>query len=207
MPMDPTSEVWSFTTLDEEPAVFDKIAPVDGAIDRSITPYLYWWAPLDADTTYDYCISTTNACPGNVWTPIGRNATIHPTGALTLDPEFDLLLAGTCDEGRHFRQLRLTVPGGPLRPCKQRQSVKISLSRPWKTKPLTVQLTLENTTTIRYFTLVGGQPSGTLVLHSDGTFTYTPPANYNGQVGFHFIVTDGLNPPTGPYTATINITP
>ena len=52
-----------------------------------------------------------------------------------------------------------------------------------------------------------GQASGTLVLHSDGTFTYTPPANYYGQVGFQFILTDGLNAPTGPYTATINITP
>ena len=77
------SEVWSFTTLGEEPKVFDKITPVDGAIDRSITPYLYWWAPLDGNTTYDYCISTTNACPGNVWTPIGRNAAIHPDRCLS----------------------------------------------------------------------------------------------------------------------------
>ncbi len=74
-------------------------------------------------------------------------------------------------------------------------------------KTISGQLALVNTTAIRYFTQVGGLPNGTLVLESDGKFTYTPPANYNGQVGFRFIVSDGLNPPTGPYTAAINVTP
>ena len=40
-------------------------------------------------------------------------------------------------------------------------------------------------------TPVSGPASGTLVLNADGTFTYTPDANFNGTDSFVYQVTDG----------------
>ena len=47
---------------------------------------------------------------------------------------------------------------------------------------------------------------GTLLLNSDGSFSYTPAANYNGTDTFTFKVSDGTLT-TGVQTFTINITP
>ncbi|MCW5626397.1 MAG: tandem-95 repeat protein, partial [Burkholderiales bacterium] len=76
------------------------------------------------------------------------------------------------------------------------------------------------------FNLVSGPASGALVFNADGTFTYTPVANFVGVVSFTFSVTDGgddeldcgcpLEPngfePDGPdtsevVTVTIDVTP
>jgi VCBS repeat-containing protein len=54
--------------------------------------------------------------------------------------------------------------------------------------------------------LVSGPASGNLVLNANGTFTYTPAANANGQVTFTYRVSDGALF-SAPATVTINITP
>src|SRR5260221_224261 len=55
------------------------------------------------------------------------------------------------------------------------------------------------------YALVGSAPAG-LVFNTDGTFSYTPPADFNGQVSFSYKANDGSLDST-PATATINVTP
>ncbi|MEI6233244.1 MAG: Ig-like domain-containing protein [Planctomycetota bacterium] len=50
------------------------------------------------------------------------------------------------------------------------------------------------------------QPSnGTLTLNSDGSFVYTPAANFNGTDSFTYYVTDGMLTSAQPATVTINV--
>src|SRR5258705_470664 len=51
-------------------------------------------------------------------------------------------------------------------------------------------------------TVVSGPSHGSLSLNSDGSFTYTPAANYNGPDSFTYRASDG----TASATATANIT-
>jgi len=54
------------------------------------------------------------------------------------------------------------------------------------------------------YTLVSGPSNGTVVLNTDGTYTYTPGANYNGSDSFRFSASDGsLNSNDGVVTITI----
>ncbi|MBX7448721.1 tandem-95 repeat protein [Mycolicibacterium sp. 3033] len=53
--------------------------------------------------------------------------------------------------------------------------------------------------------LVAGPSHGTLTLNPDGSFTYTPTANYNGADAFTYTATDGLAT-SAVATVTINIT-
>ena len=55
------------------------------------------------------------------------------------------------------------------------------------------------------YALVGSAPTG-LVFNTDGTFSYAPPADFNGQVSFSFKANDG-SLDSAPATAIINITP
>jgi parallel beta-helix repeat protein/VCBS repeat-containing protein len=48
---------------------------------------------------------------------------------------------------------------------------------------------------------------GTLVFNSDGSFTYTPAANYSGPDSFTYITKDPSNASSAPATATINVSP
>ena len=42
-------------------------------------------------------------------------------------------------------------------------------------------------------TLLEGPESGTLILNEDGTFSFTPAADFSGEVQFTYEVTDGEN--------------
>ena len=53
------------------------------------------------------------------------------------------------------------------------------------------------------YSLVTGTSNGTLALNPDGTFTYTPTANFNGTDTFTYQVSDGQG---GTDTATVTIT-
>jgi VCBS repeat-containing protein len=54
------------------------------------------------------------------------------------------------------------------------------------------------------YTLVGGAPAG-LLFNSDGTFSYTPPADFNGTITFQYIASDGaLDSNVG--TVTLDVT-
>jgi Ca2+-binding RTX toxin-like protein len=51
-----------------------------------------------------------------------------------------------------------------------------------------------------------GPSNGTLDLQEDGSFTYTPNADFNGQDSFTYTASDGLDT-TDPVTVTLNVTP
>ena len=55
-------------------------------------------------------------------------------------------------------------------------------------------------------TPVSGPANGTLVLNADGTFTYTPDANFNGTDSFVYEVSDGFGG-TAQGVATLNVDP
>src|SRR5205085_1177052 len=54
-------------------------------------------------------------------------------------------------------------------------------------------------------TSVTNPTHGTVTVAADGTFTYTPAANYNGPDSFTYKATDGTNQ-SGAATVTINVT-
>jgi VCBS repeat-containing protein len=54
--------------------------------------------------------------------------------------------------------------------------------------------------------LVSGPSNGTLTLNADGTFTYTPNANFNGTDSFTYVANDGLAN-SAPATVTISVVP
>ncbi|WP_178130441.1 Ig-like domain-containing protein [Reyranella sp. CPCC 100927] len=53
------------------------------------------------------------------------------------------------------------------------------------------------------FSLAGGPAQGTVLVNADGTYTYTPNANYNGPDSFTVLVDDGHG---GTTTVTVNVT-
>ena len=55
--------------------------------------------------------------------------------------------------------------------------------------------------------VVSGPSHGSLKLNADGTFTYTPEADYNGTDSFVYSVTDAKNATSNLATVTINVTP
>jgi len=55
--------------------------------------------------------------------------------------------------------------------------------------------------------VVSGPSHGSLTLNADGTFTYTPEADYNGTDSFVYSVTDAKNATSNLATVTINVTP
>ncbi len=54
--------------------------------------------------------------------------------------------------------------------------------------------------------LVAGVSNGTLTLNADGTFDYTPNADFNGEDSFTYVANDGLAD-SAPATATIAVAP
>lgn len=71
---------WSFSTQSGPPASFEKISPVNGAVDTLINTALNWEASNGA-TSYEYCFDTTadSAC-GGTWTDVGVNTSANPVG-------------------------------------------------------------------------------------------------------------------------------
>jgi VCBS repeat-containing protein len=47
---------------------------------------------------------------------------------------------------------------------------------------------------------------GSVVLNSDGSFTFTPATNFTGAASFQYVINDGTDD-SAPYTATINVSP
>lgn len=64
----------------------------------------------------------------------------------------------------------------------------------------------EDTGTTLTYGLVTGPANGTLILYSDGRFTYTPTSNFTGTNSFNFIANDGIAN-SAAATVTINVMP
>ncbi len=56
------------------------------------------------------------------------------------------------------------------------------------------------------YAVVGVKPAG-LTLNADGTFTYIPPANLNGDISFNYQASDGAGGMSGLVHYTIHVTP
>ena len=71
---------WSFTTIVNPPAAFNKTSPANGDTNQSTPPTLSWDASTGADS-YEYCYDTTNnnACDGS-WTSAGSNLSVVLNG-------------------------------------------------------------------------------------------------------------------------------
>jgi hypothetical protein len=194
--------IWSsFKTISAQPSAFDKILPTNISSDQSLTPWLYWWSPDDAGVTYSYCMDTGPACSGS-WIPITRNTPIHITTALDYNHTYYWQVkagsSGGTTEANGGVWWSFTTVKTP--PSSSDQGFSTA-----EDTPFSGQLTATSNYT-KTFTIAGGLPIGQLDLKPDGSFTYTPSSNYRGQVTFQFMVSDGFNPPAGPFTASIMIT-
>lgn len=193
---------WSFNTLIAPPADFTKVLPANAAIDQSRTPVLYWATPSDPANTYQYCVDTAVDCPGGGWTSVAENTPIQLTTPLAHNTLY-------------YWQVRATNLGGTTYANNLDWTFTTIMTPPTSSDQVfsvaeDATLTTSLTATSNYgkvFALYGSTPAGTLNLGSDGNFVYTPAENYSGAVNFQFIVSDGYNPPVGPYTATIAVTP
>ena len=68
---------WTFTTLDLNPAPFEKFSPVDGATDQDLVLGL-WWVPSERATNYEYCMDTTNDNACSNWISTGADNYVVP---------------------------------------------------------------------------------------------------------------------------------
>ncbi len=200
---------WSFTTIDSPPSGFSKISPMDLAVDQPLSPWLYWSSSAGVES-YQYCISATASCPDEAsWktvTPVATNTFVK--------------VSSLASNTLYYWQVRAANIGGTeyangtttwwsFRTVKEPPVVSDLNFQTLEDTPLVsahLSVVSANYSPLTY-TLVGSLPAGTLDFHSDGIFTYTPVANFNGSVSFKFIVSDGYNPPSAPRTATITIYP
>jgi hypothetical protein len=193
---------WSFTTIASLPESFTKISPVDGGIDQPLKPWLYWWTP-NPEYTFKYCIDTAIGCPSDNWTTITGNAAIPITTSLLHNTTYYWQVCATvsdvCSVYANSTEWSFTTLKTP--PTSSDQSFSTD-----ENTPLTETLTAVSNYG-KYFTLYGSPPAGTLDFHSDGSFTFAPVAYFNGTITFQFVVSDGHNPPSIPYTVTITVNP
>jgi VCBS repeat-containing protein len=135
-------------------------------------------APALADGTYDVSVTATDA-PGNA----GTDASVDELTIVTPNsPPVGVDDAFTTDEDLSFTAV-LGV-----------DDLLLNDSDP-DGDPLTVNATP-----------FSGPTNGTLVLNSDGTFTYTPDADFNGTDSFVYEVSDG-NGGIAQATVTITVNP
>ncbi len=205
---------WSFTTIDSMPSGFSKISPMNGAANQQLSPWLYW-SPSVGVEEYRYCLTTTApvdpaACDTG-WqvitpTPPGDYPAINLPGPLDYDTTYHWQIAAANIGGTVYANdpdwwTFTTIKAPPV-------VSDLDFATNEDTTLVNAHLTV---TSANYapltYTLVGSLPAGALDFHSDGAFSYTPVANFNGQVSFQFIVSDGYNPPTDPRTATITVNP
>jgi hypothetical protein len=69
---------WSFSTLANPPAAFNKSIPANGATGVATNQALNWAASTGA-TSYEYCIDTTNDTACTTWVNTGTATTASPT--------------------------------------------------------------------------------------------------------------------------------
>jgi hypothetical protein len=205
---------WSFSTIDSMPSSFSKISPMNGAVNQQTSPWLYW-SPSEGVEEYRYCLATAapvdpEACDTG-WQPISPQAagpypSINLPGPLYYDTTYYWQVAAANSGGTVYANgadwWTFTTIKAP--PEVSDQAFQTNEDTTLAGAHLTV--ISANYTPLTY-TLVGSLPAGTLDFHSDGAFSYTPVADFNGQVSFQFIVSDGYNPPTPPHTATITVNP
>ncbi len=194
---------WSFKTVVAAPADFTKIAPMDGAMDQPLKPWLYWWTPANPDATYEYCLEASSGCPGDHWTSVAENAPIQITTTLTIGTTYYWQVRSTTSGGTTYANAGAEWAFTTLKTPPTSSDQQFSTP---ESTPLSAKLAAQSNYGMT-FSLYGNKPAGDLVLSGDGSFMYTPVQYFNGDVYFWFMVSDGYNPPVGPFKATITMTP
>lgn len=193
---------WSFTTIASVPSGFSKISPADAAPNQPLSTWLYW-SPKAGALTYQYCLSASADCPEADWHDApGTDPFVDLTGELA-------------NETTYYWQVRAVTGTGTVYADDAVRSFSTLKAPPTvadqsfetdEDKPLSAALAATSNYG-KTFILYGAMPAGDLVFNSNGSFTYDPAPNFNGQVSFQFVVADGYNPPTPPHTATITVKP
>ena len=190
---------WTFTTIDGLPSNFNKISPIDGAANQSLTPSLDWWSPESANTTYSYCIDADPTCSSGNWLSVVQNTPITPTlnygQTYYWQIKADNGIGTTYADDIAWSFTTLQAP-----PTWDPQSFSVD-----EGKQLNGLLQATSAYTNLTYSVVDALPVGQLALQGDGNFTYTPPANFQGGVSFKFMVSDGYNPPAGPFQVNITV--
>jgi hypothetical protein len=196
---------WNFTTHVEPPANFSKTAPTDTSSSQPLSLTLSWGTSTRA-TEYLYCYNTTGVC--------ALPADWHTTGLLT-----SANISGLSESTLYHWQVIARNSGGDTQanggtfytfstqgpaPTSQNQSFSMDEDASITGQ----QLASSNTGGVKVFALVAGTaPAGAFTLHADGTFDFTPPANFNGDATSQFTVSDNVHPASVPYTVTIHVAP
>ena len=69
-----TVDWWTFTTL-AAPGIFTKLSPANNATGQTASGLALTWEASSNAASYEYCVSTTATCPGDVWTSTGTALT------------------------------------------------------------------------------------------------------------------------------------
>ena len=197
---------WSFHTLVTPPTSFEKLLPAMGAVDVSLTPYLYWAPSSGTGIQYAYCLVETGQ-PCDNWANMGTQTFVKINTALKNNTSYTWQVRATdVDNNLEFANASTahqftTLPAAP-------SWISETFSTPEDPETAyTADLDATNPGGKQLMYIPAGrQPAGTLVLGSDGAFSYTPEPEFNGEITFSFIIWDGVNNPAGPYTATIQVT-
>ncbi|WP_118972316.1 Ig-like domain-containing protein [Taibaiella koreensis] len=154
---------------------------------------------------------------GNVWSLSGANGgathgqvVMNPDGTYTYtpDPDYygpDMVLYQLCDADTDCSIARIIITVTPV------NDVPVAVNDTLSTNediPLTGNVSTNDTCGDGgcSYVLNTAPVNGTLVLNADGTFTYTPNANYNGADSFRYRVCDA-DGDCDTATAVLNITP
>jgi hypothetical protein len=205
---------WRFETLPEVPEDFQKINPQDGAINVGLKPYLYWTLSDGSGVTYEYCLIEyvlNQGCQDGDYVNVGTDTYIAVQTALARNTEHiwqirardsinQLTYADNPPVSWHFTtlpELPVVDETKAVFSVLEDQSLSGSLSAS-ATSPSGLDL---------IFTLFDREPAGqAFLLGANGSFIYTPEPDFNGLVTFQYTVSDGVNPPSSPHTATITVT-
>jgi hypothetical protein len=64
----------------DAPAPFNKVSPINGAIDQPVSNLTLSWNASSPNVTYQYCLRTNQNCPGPKWISVGTNTSVTVSG-------------------------------------------------------------------------------------------------------------------------------
>jgi hypothetical protein len=217
-PVEANSGTWfKFSTLIDPPSGFEKILPMNGDTNVSQTPYLYWSTSTGTEITYEYCVILaplgTETCADGDYTSVNTSTSVQIAAALQNSKQYAWQVrARDAGDVLNYADTGTTwyFTTAPLAPTWTAPVSGFSTPEDPAT-PYTANLnataTYSGDKSKLIYTVSGPDPAGTLLLGVNGVFSYMPEANFNGSISFSFTIWDGVNNPSGPYTATITVTP
>jgi hypothetical protein len=68
------------TAYTAAPTPFNKVSPLNGAIDQPVTGLTLTWNASNQNVTYEFCLRTNANCPGPKWISVGTNTSVTVSG-------------------------------------------------------------------------------------------------------------------------------